>query len=130
MEVQSVGNINFGAKNTYLQKSKHSATKLEQKYFKSLHFEALSRMHYLKYQKLDEQLVNVGDLSSTKEVWNALKLFGAMLKQKVKSALYAGDAYGELPDRFIEADNKYVYPHRHYQLKSFSGSMPTQIKKY
>ena len=127
MKVQPLTSNSFCAKNTYLQKSKHSATKLERDYFKSLHKEAMARKSYLDYRKAECELDNFEEgINSGKDVWSAIKILAKMAKKKLDSVTYLSDAHGAFPNRFIEADNTHIYPHRHYQLKG--NSLPEKIK--
>ena len=135
MQVQKISNNNyntsFGIKRTYLYRSKHSVTKLERDYFKSLHEEAMARRAYLDFNKAEFDLVNYDGSNSLKDTWNKIKLFSKMAGKKLRSVIYEGEAYSTFPNRFVEPDNKTSYPWRYYQLKSFSGdALPSQIKRY
>ena len=132
MRVQPVDNINMGSKHTYLQRSKCSVTKLEKDYFKSLHKEAMARKSYLDYRKADADLSTYdGCINSLGDAWEVIKIFARMASKKLESVVHLSDAHIAFPNRFIEPDNKYIYPHRYYQLKSFSGdALPSQIKRY
>ena len=135
MQVQKISNNNyntsFGIKRTYLYRSKHSITKLERNYFKSLHKEAMARRAYLDFNKAEFDLVNYDGSNSLKDAWNKIKLFSKMANKKLRSVIYEDEAYSAFPNRFVEPDNKTSDPWRYYQLKSFSGdALPSQIKRY
>ena len=131
MQVQSINNISFSSKNTYLERSKHAVTKLEKNYFKSLHHEAMARKLYLDYRKAESQLEEFEEgVNSLEDAWKVIKIFARMTSKKISSARSEADAYQAFPNRFIEPDDKNAYPWRHYKLKSFSKKMPSQIKNY
>ena len=125
MKVQPIDSRSFASKNTYLQKSKYSVTKLERDYFKSLHKEAIARRAYLDFNKAEFDLVNYDG-----NMWRSIKLFSKMVSNKLRSVIYETSAYNAFPNRFVEPDDKLADPWRHYHLKSFSTKMPSAIINY
>lgn len=131
MDVYSIDNTSFTSKNTYLQKSKHSVTELERKYFRSLHKEAKARKFYQDYLATENELAEYGNINSMKDTFDIIKIFARMASKKLNSIICSDRAYKAFPNRFVEPDNKLNYPWRYYQLKSFSGdAMPSKIKRY
>ncbi len=114
MQVQPITNNTFTSKNTFLQKAKLALSVEDKSYYKSLHYEAKSRMHYLKYQKADSELANFDEIN-LKNAFNFVKVVLKLASEKLKSVLNQTDAFHMYPTRFYMADNKKANPHRYYK---------------
>ena len=116
MQVQPITDTNFGAKNTFLRKAKHATNSAEIKYFKSLHYEAKARLHYMKFQKAEQQLSEMGvDWWDSGSILKSFLCFIKMAKEKIISVSQETDAFHAYPTRFYAADNENHLPHRYYK---------------
>ena len=114
MQVQPITNNAFCGKNTFLQKAKYSLDTEDIKYFKSLHYEAKARLHYLKFKKASNDLAEIKTLNNG----NAIKLIKTIFnvaKEKIISISNQTEAFHYYPDRFYEADDVMLIPNRFYK---------------
>ena len=96
MQVNSVDNMNFGhvvnkkvplygpVKNTF----KRQATIAE-----ADHLEAIARAHYMKFQKAENSLGEIGKINSPKKVWQLIKTLAKMGYHKWQSVDYIANSY-------------------------------------
>ena len=115
MQVQRIENNNttFGSKNTFLHKAKTSRFKIEEYYWKSLHYEAKSRLYYQRYNNAIKELQGIDDITSI----SSIKTFSKIALNKLKSVIFESKSYGKFPNRFAEADNLKATEERYYKLK-------------
>ena len=116
MQVQPITSNPFGGKNTFLNKSKYAMDIGESKYFKSLHYEALSRLHYMRYQNASKELAEIKTLNKETAI-KLIKTAYRALKEKVMSAINQTDSFHLFPKRFYAADNEMIFPHRFYNTE-------------
>jgi len=96
MQVNAVDNTSFGhivnkklpyygpVKNTF----KRQATIAE-----ADHLEAIARAHYMKFQKAEDALDEIGEIDSPKKVWQLIKTFAKMGYHKLQSADYIAHSH-------------------------------------
>ena len=97
MKSQPINNLTFGNKNTFLQKSINARKPNDARYFKSLHYEAASRLHNIRFLAAKKELKNTGLTS-----FSAIKTFGKMVKEKIETKLCKLKSWDELPKSFYE----------------------------
>ena len=120
MKVQQIDNNSFRAKrvkNTFLNKSKNALNNVDKAYYKSLHYEAKARLHYLKFQKAESELSTLENINIPNKPMAFIRIISKMIKEKFKSFVFSGDAYGEFPNRYAEPDSIKMDPIRYYKIK-------------
>jgi len=116
MQVQPLSNNSFGSKNTFLRKSHRALNPDDKNLYKSLHYEAKSRLHYLKFQRAVNEIENIEeDADTIKGFFSLAKILCIIAKEKIASAMNEGDAFRFYPLRFLAPDNKNALPHRYYK---------------
>lgn len=115
MQIQGIENNNttFGLKNTFLHKAKTARYKIEKDYWKSLHYEAKSRLYYQRYNNATKELHGIDDVTSI----DSIKKFSKIALNKLKSIIFESKSYSEFPNRFAEADNLKAAEERYYKVK-------------
>ena len=114
MKVRPITTNTFGGKNTFLQKAKLAISSEDKAYYKSLHYEAKSRMYYLKYRKVDNELADFHEIH-LKNVLDVAKVVLMLIGVKLNSVIYETKAFDLYPTRFYIADNTETVPHRYYK---------------
>jgi len=96
MQVNSIDSTSFGhvvnkklpyygpVKNTF----KRQATIAE-----ADHLEAIARAHYMKFEKAEGALDDIGEIDSPKKVWQLIKTFAKMGYHKLQSADYIANSH-------------------------------------
>ena len=111
-------------KNTFSRKAKDATSSMVRKYYKSLDSEARARLEYMKYIKANDDLDDVPNDLSVKNILSGVKIFFKMMNHKLSSVIHQTDSYNYFPERFYEADNPKAFPKRHYKLSSPSRTLP------
>ncbi len=96
MKVQPISISTFGAKNTYLEKAKNASNKFNKSWALSEHYEAKSRLHYMKYESILKKLAN-NDSTKTSDL---LKAYTKAIYEKVASVGYQLKSLSKCPERF------------------------------
>ena len=93
-------NKTIGIKNTFLNKAKNSRSMVNRNYWESLHYEAKSRLNYIKFKNAEQDLMKTDEKPIP-----LIKAFAKMAYRKIMSGIYEGKAYSKFPHRFYEPDN-------------------------
>lgn len=115
MQLQPITNTNFGAKNTFLRKAKLTLDSDEKKYFKSLHYEARARLHYIRFKEAEKALDNINDGTTINGSLKIVKTLIKMANEKINSVSDETNAFHSFPVRFFAPDNEQAYPYRYYK---------------
>lgn len=117
MQVNAVDNVSFnGVKHSFLNKAKNSSSPMAKAYYKSLHNEAMARLEYMKFKKVDSELDDIPNDFSIDNILKAVKTLLKLGNHKLNSVDYQTKAYSKFPERFMEPDNSFNSPHRYYRL--------------
>lgn len=97
MKVQPISKNTFGAKNTYLEKAKNASDKFNKSWALSEHYEAKSRLHYMKYESILKKLANNDSPETTADL---VKAYAKAICEKVASVGYQLKSLSKCPERF------------------------------
>lgn len=117
MQIKSVDNYTFGSKNTFLLKSWHATSKVEQDYYRSLRHEAKSRLNYIKFKKDLRNVDRHSDLETLEDNYEVTVGLVKTLYHRLMSVIYKTKSHKEFPNRFAEPDDKLAKVKRHYKIK-------------
>ena len=119
MQVQGINNYQsnttFGNKGTYLNKAKLALMKENKDYFLSLHNEAKARLHYSRYEKNQNQLLEQMDNPLENPI-RSVRLLANTIKERVLSSHFYTKAHKKCNLRFAAPDKP--NSERHYQIKT------------
>ena len=97
MEVQPINKVSFCAKNTFLTKAKNASNKMDKFMALSEHYEAKSRLHYMRYNKIQREL---NGEEYTKNIFNLMRKVPRMVYEKLASVNCQIKSYNKCSERF------------------------------
>ena len=74
-------------------------------------------MYNIKFHKTLQEFDDFEHSGSINDTIRALGMLGRMMYQKLRSGLCEENAHIAFSNRFAEADDKNIFPHRYYMLK-------------
>ena len=98
-------------------KSWHASSAAEADYYRSLRYEARSRLNYMKFNRAIRKVNKHSDLETCEDNYEVTFGIVKTLYHGLMGVIYKTKSHKAFPNRFAEPDDKLAKVKRHYKIK-------------